>query len=47
MFLFDIDVCSVIELYYPTGAEAVESWYSEIKDHVFGREPKSMATGMC
>jgi len=27
------------------GAEAVESWYSEIKDHVFGREPKSMATG--
>jgi len=27
------------------GAEVVESWYSEIKDHVFGKEPKSMGTG--
>lgn len=27
------------------GKEAVESWYSEIKDHIFGKEPKSLATG--
>ena len=27
------------------GDEAVESWYSEISDHTFGREPSSLATG--
>ena len=44
--LSGIDVCFVIAFYHPTGAEVVESWYSEIKDHVFGKEPKSMGTGM-
>uniref|UniRef100_A0A1B0CTI2 SCP domain-containing protein n=1 Tax=Lutzomyia longipalpis TaxID=7200 RepID=A0A1B0CTI2_LUTLO len=28
-----------------TGKSAVDSWYSEIKSHVFGREPTSMGTG--
>ncbi|KAF8788976.1 Golgi-associated plant pathogenesis-related like protein [Argiope bruennichi] len=28
-----------------TGAEAVESWYSEIKDHTFGQEPRSLKSG--
>jgi uncharacterized protein YkwD len=27
------------------GSEAVESWYSEIKDHKFGQEPRSLASG--
>lgn len=27
------------------GNEAVDSWYSEIKDHVFGREPNSLKSG--
>lgn len=27
------------------GNEAVDSWYSEIKDHVFGREPTSLKSG--
>lgn len=31
--------------YQLTGAEAVDSWYSEIKDHVFGREPSSLKSG--
>lgn len=28
-----------------TGAEAVDSWYSEIKDHSFGVEPRSLKSG--
>lgn len=28
-----------------TGADPVDKWYSEIKDHTFGREPKSLASG--
>ncbi|XP_047739588.1 protein PRY2 isoform X4 [Hyalella azteca] len=28
-----------------SGAEPVDSWYSEIKDHVFGKEPRSMVSG--
>lgn len=28
-----------------SGAEAVDSWYSEIKDHTFGVEPRSLASG--
>lgn len=28
-----------------SGSAPVESWYSEIKDHVFGVEPRSMGTG--
>lgn len=27
------------------GNEPVDSWYSEIKDHVFGKEPKSLKSG--
>ncbi|KAF2362056.1 CAP domain [Trinorchestia longiramus] len=27
------------------GKEPVDSWYSEIKNHVFGKEPTSLATG--
>merc|ERR1712083_965452 len=28
-----------------SGDKAVESWYDEIKDHQFGKEPNSMGTG--
>lgn len=28
-----------------TGREAVDSWYSEIKDHRFGGEPRSLGSG--
>ncbi|XP_054713043.1 uncharacterized protein LOC129222554 isoform X2 [Uloborus diversus] len=28
-----------------SGNEAVDSWYSEIKDHTFGKEPKSLKSG--
>ncbi|KAF4518471.1 hypothetical protein B566_EDAN006476 [Ephemera danica] len=28
-----------------TGREPVENWYSEIKDHPFGREPKNLKSG--
>lgn len=28
-----------------SGKEAVDSWYSEIKDHRFGSEPRSLGTG--
>ncbi|KAM3960130.1 ectin [Aphomia sociella] len=28
-----------------TGKEPVEKWYSEIKDHAFGREPTSLGSG--
>ncbi|XP_049887843.1 uncharacterized protein LOC126382127 isoform X2 [Pectinophora gossypiella] len=28
-----------------SGRDAVDKWYSEIKDHVFGREPTNLGTG--
>lgn len=28
-----------------SGRDAVDKWYSEIKDHTFGREPSSLASG--
>lgn len=28
-----------------TGRDAVDNWYAEIKDHVFGREPTSLKSG--
>lgn len=28
-----------------SGKDAVDKWYSEIKDHTFGREPSSLASG--
>lgn len=31
--------------YQLMGSEAVDSWYSEIKDHTFGQEPRSLASG--
>ena len=32
-------------LFQCSGDKAVESWYDEIKDHQFGKEPNSMGTG--
>jgi glioma pathogenesis-related protein 2 len=28
-----------------TGREPVENWYSEIKEHPFGKEPKNLKSG--
>jgi hypothetical protein len=31
--------------YHVTGREPVDNWYSEIKNHPFGREPNSLKSG--
>nr|CAD7569377.1 unnamed protein product [Timema californicum] len=31
--------------YKVTGTEPVDNWYSEIKDHLFGREPRDLKSG--
>jgi hypothetical protein len=36
---------SSIPSYRVTGREPVDNWYSEIKDHPFGREPRTLKSG--
>ena len=42
---FEAFLLLILLAFQCSGDKAVESWYDEIKDHQFGREPNSMGTG--